>query len=316
MEKKYDIAAIGVLAYDMILRTVDASIFDKDTTVLDSVGFSVGGGAMISAIAAQRLGCKTAVVGKLAKDIFSQFCLQTLNDAGVDTSNIAYCADGPTSLTFALVGPDGERNFIGFVGKNNQTLCLEDFDLSVVTQAKIVSYGSFLVLPGLDQYAGEIFRSAHQAGALTVADCANDSFHQGKETVLRCLPGIDYFIPSEVEGTFLTGQTDVEKMAEALIGHGCRNLIIKLGSKGCFVTDGKRSQIIPTFPVENICDTTGAGDNFVGGFMAGLLDGLDLFQAARFANAVAAVSITGAGGVSALKDKSQVLKILEGIFDK
>lgn len=311
MDKQYDIVAIGTLAYDMILRTVDESVFTRDTSLLDEVGISVGGGAMLSAIAAQKLGWKTAVVGKLTADAFSDYCIDVLEKAGVDTSYVSRSEADTMSLTFALVRQNGDRHFLGRMGSNNRTLTTNDFDPSVVTKAKIVSYGSFLVLPGLDCEMLHIFREARLAGALTVADCANDSYGQGAETVLRCLPEIDYFIPSQVEAEYLTGAHEPAIMAKLLLERGCRNLIIKLGEQGCYVTDGVTARIIPAFPVAHVSDTTGAGDNFVGGFMAGLLEGLDLFEAARYANATAAVSVTGSGGEGALRDKSQVLKILK-----
>lgn len=311
MDKQYDIVAIGTLAYDMILRTVDESVFTRDTTVLDEVGISVGGGAMLSAIAAQRLGRKTAVVGKLCTDAFSDYCICVLEKAGVDTTYVTRSESDTMSLTFALVRQSGDRHFLGRMGSNNRSLTPADFDLSVVTRAKIVSYGSFLVLPGLDQEMLRIFRHARQAGALTVADCANDSYSQGPETVLRCLPEIDYFVPSQVEAEYLTGEHEPAMMARRLLERGCRNLIIKLGEAGCYVTDGVTARIIPAFSVPHVSDTTGAGDNFVGGFMAGLLEGLDLFEAARYASATAAVSITGPGGEGALQNKSQVLEILK-----
>lgn len=215
------------------------------------------------------------------------------------------------SLTFALVKPDGTRHFLGLAGSNNQSLCLEDFCLELVTQARIVSYGSFFFLKGLDSGGVSILlKKAKDAGALTVADCASDSFNQGKEIVFRNLPLIDFFIPSYVEAQYLTQEDEPGAMAEKLLEKGCRNIIIKLGEEGCYVCDGKRAETVPAFRPERVSDTTGAGDNFVGGFMAGITEGMDLWDAARYANAVAAVSVTEMGAVTALRNKSQVLKIL------
>lgn len=312
MGKKYDIVAIGTVAYDMILRTVDETLFTRDTTLLDEVGVSPGGAAMTQTIIASRLGCKTAIVGKVCKDTFSEYLLRELNDAGVDTSHLIHSDEDTMSLTFALVKPDGTRHFLGLAGSNNQSLCIEDFDLELVEQAKIVSYGSFFFLKGLDSGGVSIvLKKAKEAGAMTVADCASDSFKQGKEIVFRNLPLIDFFIPSYVEAYYLTQEEEPENMAEQLLKKGCKNVIIKLGEKGCYVTDGKRAEIIPTFHQVEVSDTTGAGDNFVGGFMAGLTEGMDLWEAARYANAVAAVSVTKMGAVTALKDKTQVLALLD-----
>ncbi|MCI8321298.1 MAG: carbohydrate kinase family protein [Dorea sp.] len=311
MEKKYDIAAIGTIAYDMILRTVDETVFTRDTTLLGEVGVSPGGAAMTQTIIASRLGCRTAIAGKVCDDTFSEYLLRELEKAGVDTTHIVHSKEDSMSLTFALVKPDGTRHFLGLAGSNNQSLCLEDFCLELVTQARIVSYGSFFFLKGLDSGGVSILlKKAKDAGALTVADCASDSFNQGKEIVFRNLPLIDFFIPSYVEAQYLTQEDEPGAMAEKLLEKGCRNIIIKLGEEGCYVCDGKRAETVPAFRPERVSDTTGAGDNFVGGFMAGITEGMDLWDAARYANAVAAVSVTEMGAVTALRNKSQVLKIL------
>lgn len=313
MEKEFDIVAIGTMAYDMILRTVDETAFTRDTTVLESVGISCGGGAMISAIAARRMGCRTALVGRVCKDAFSSYLLQVLDEAGVDRSQVSQGEHDEMSLTYALVRPDGNRHFLGRPGTNNRNLTLDTFDLDIVRRARIVSYGSYFVLPGLDGPGiTRIFTEAKQAGAITVADVANDSFHQGQEMVLQNLPLIDYFIPSYVEAEYLTGEREVDRMAQALLDRGAQNVLIKIGEAGCYVANRELRQVVPAYRVQ-ACDTTGAGDNFVGGFMAGLAEGKGLIDAVRYGNAVAAVSVTGMGGVSALRDRAQVMELMESL---
>lgn len=311
MNRKYDIISIGTMAYDMVLRTVDASVFTRDTTMLDEIGISPGGAAFISSVVAHRLGCKTAVIGKLSNDAFSDYLMNYLKENGVDTSYVVRNVQDVTSLTFALVVPNGERHFIGHAGSNNQSLCLGDFDLNLVKQTKIIGYGSFFALQGLDANgATTVLRTAREAGTLTVADCASDCFHQGPEIVFRNLPFIDYFMPSWVEANYLTNENDPKEMAKQFLKKGCRNVIIKLGGEGCYVMNNKMAEHIPAISNLNVKDTTGAGDNFVGGFMAGLIEGMDIKEAARYATAVAAISVTQSGALTALKDKSQVMTLL------
>lgn len=312
MDKKYDIVAIGTMAYDMILRTVDETVFTRDTTLLEEAGVSPGGAAVTQTIIASRLGCRTAVAGKVCEDTFSEYVMRKLEKAGVDTAHVIHSKEDTMSLTFALVKPDGTRHFLGVAGSNNQSLSLKDFCLDLVTQARIVSYGSFFFLKGLDsEGVSVILKRAREAGALTVADCASDSFKQGREIVFKNLWLIDYFIPSYVEAHYLVQEENPADMAEKLLDKGCKNVIIKLGDEGCYVSDGKRAELVPSFHPKEVVDTTGAGDNFVGGFMAGLTEGMDLWEAARYANAVAAVSVTKMGAVTALKDRAQVLALLE-----
>lgn len=313
MEKKYDIVSIGTMAYDMILYPVDESVFSRDTTLLEDVGVSPGGAAVIQTVTAARLGCRTAAVGRLCRDRFSDYIVDEFEKAGVDISNVKRTDEDTMSLTFALVRPDGDRHFLGQAGSNNQSLCIDDIDLDIVRQASVVSYGSFFFLKGLDSDgAPTIFQTAKDAGAVTVADCANDSFSQGREIVYRCLPLIDYFIPSYVEAAYLTREKEPSKMASVFLGKGCRNVIIKLGKEGCYVTDGRREKILPAARQKDVADTTGAGDSFVGGFMAGLTaEKMDLWHAARYAAGVAGVSVTKKGALTALQNRSQVLDLLK-----
>lgn len=311
MKKMYDIAAIGTMAYDMILGTVDETVFSRDTTLLKEVGVSPGGAAVIQSVTAARLGCRAAVVGKLCTDTFSDYVIEVLKKAEVDISNIKRSDSDTMSLTFALVKENGDRHFLGRAGSHNQTLCLEDFNLDIVRQAAIVSYGSFFFLKGLDAGGVSIIlKTAKEAGAATVADCASDSFNQGPEIVYRNLEFLDYFMPSYVEAEYLTKEKEPSRMAEVFLKKGCRNVIIKLGGEGCYVTDGRRGKVLPPISHIKVSDTTGAGDSFVGGFMAGLTKRMDIWEAARYANAVAGVSVTGMGGLTALKDESQVLELL------
>ncbi|MDL2253907.1 carbohydrate kinase family protein [Ruminococcaceae bacterium OttesenSCG-928-I18] len=317
MEKEFDIVTIGIAAYDMILRTVDESLFTRDTTMLQEVGVSSGGGAMTQAVIAQRLGCKTALMGKISSDIFGDYLQRILKDAGVDDSRVVVSSEDSMSLTFALVRPDGTRHFLGWQGSNNRTLCLDDIDLSLVKKAKIVSYGSFYFLQEMDKGgANLIFRTAKDAGALTVADVGADAFSQGKDVIFSNLPLLDYFIPSYVEAEYLTGEKDPARMASFFLRKGCRNVIIKLGAEGCFVASEHLAKTIPTFNEVKANDTTGAGDNFVGGFLAGLIDGRDVLDAARFANAVASVSVTEMGAIHGVKNKQQVLDLMNQYNDR
>ena len=101
-------------------------------------------------------------------------------------------------------------------------------------------------------------------------------------------------------------------MAEALERVGASNIVIKTGKDGCYVyTHGKGRQI-PAFKPKAVVDTTGAGDNFVGAFITAISKDMVLEEAARYANAAAAVSVTSMGSTGGLKNKEQIATILNG----
>lgn len=312
MDKVYDIAAIGMMAYDMILREVDESVFTRDATLLKGLGVSPGGGAMTQAVTAERLGCTTALCSRVGGDLYGRYLLDVIREEGITDKWIHVAEEEETMFTIALVRADGNRNFLTREGNNIHNFNLDDIDFNLLRQARMVSYGSFYFLPGLDgRGEDKIFKTAKDAGALTTADTASDAYGKGRNLVFSNLPLIDYFIPSIEEAAYLAETVDVQKMAYTFLNKGANRIIIKMGAQGCYLAEKGYEERIPAIAMEHVRDTTGAGDNFTGAFMCAVLEGKDFLQAAEFANAAAAVSVTGVGAVGALKDKKQVLDLLQ-----
>jgi ribokinase len=105
-------------------------------------------------------------------------------------------------------------------------------------------------------------------------------------------------LPSEGELKTLTGKAWREG-AKTLLKEGARIVAVKLGERGCYVTDGKEKHLIEPFK-EKVIDTTGAGDAFCAGFLYGLVKGKDLFQCGRLGNFVASRCITKVGARTGL----------------
>ena len=120
--------------------------------------------------------------------------------------------------------------------------------------------------------------------------------------------------PNEVEARELTGieVTDLasaKRAAEYFYNKGVKQVVITLGSKGVFVSAEGREEIIPAFQVEAV-DTTGAGDAFNGGLLAALSEGKDLWEAARFASALAALSVQRLGTTPSMPDRQEIVDFL------
>ena len=107
------------------------------------------------------------------------------------------------------------------------------------------------------------------------------------------------FMPNAVELALLTGEDDVRKGADLILDAGVKVVAVKLGDKGCYVTDGEERLRIDPFKVK-VVDTTGAGDAFCAGFLYGLIKKKSLFECGRFANFVASRCVTAMGARSAL----------------
>jgi ribokinase len=128
---------------------------------------------------------------------------------------------------------------------------------------------------------------------------------------------VDILTPNETEAHALLGGgatgisvNDAPKIARALLATGCGSVVLKLGAKGCFYSDGITDLHAPGFSVKTV-DTTAAGDVFNGGLAVSLAEGIPIAEALRFANCAAALSTTKVGAQSSVPMRSDVEAFLK-----
>ncbi len=146
-----------------------------------------------------------------------------------------------------------------------------------------------------------------EAGLATSLDTGWDSRGEWMTVVEPCLPHIDILFANEDEGRMLTGMAGPADIARAFRARGAATVVLKLGAGGCMVFDGADALDIHAFKVD-VIDTTGAGDCFVAGFLAGLHLGYPLAEAAMLANAAGALSTQKLGGVSGVRSLKETLE--------
>jgi sugar/nucleoside kinase (ribokinase family) len=125
------------------------------------------------------------------------------------------------------------------------------------------------------------------------------------------MPHLDYFIPSLPEAQAITGLSDPHDVANALLKEGPSTIVLKMGSDGCLVLTKAGELIrIPAYQVTAI-DSTGAGDAFAAGFIAGVWLGWSLEKTAQLANAIGALCVTGTGASGGIRSLDETLKFME-----
>jgi sugar/nucleoside kinase (ribokinase family) len=154
------------------------------------------------------------------------------------------------------------------------------------------------------------FREARKYGVITVADTKADLAGVGLAGVRKMFPYTDYFFPSYEEAAAISGEQEPEKMARVFLDMGAAHVGIKLGAKGIYVRDADNEFYMPALPAE-VVDTTGAGDNFMSGFIVGLLRGWDLWECCLFGSAAAALCVTKVGPMTAVESFGQVKAFME-----
>ena len=309
MEPRLDILFIGTALVDSILRGFDPKPVSASGYLAASGSLNVGGEAVNGSMAAAKLGMKTGILCSLGEDDAGELVLSALTRCGVDTGFVVRSAEHPTPVTTMFVHEDGGRKSVCNAAHRYNFHPERYADR--IRSARAVVLGSLFRAPFDDpEIILSVLREAKRAGLLTFADTKLPNYRVLSLADIRdALPLVDYITPNEDEARYFTGREDPEEMADCLLDCGVGCAIIKLGGKGCLLKSRKRTRRLPAFPIRAV-DATGAGDNFLAGFVAETLRGSAEEEALRFANACGAICATAVGAATALKNREQVLAFL------
>jgi ribokinase len=280
-------------------------------TALGQFASGSGGKGSNQAIAAARAGARTGLVVGLGRDAPAEAAMELFRLEGVEAQPVRF-DDAPTGAAAIMVDGEGQNSIIVALGAN-QRLRLADLDFDFMARAKVAL---FQFESDLALVEGALAR-ARQLGLKTVLNPAPMRI----EMPLEMLASVDFLIPNAGEFCLLLDRIDsksgpLEEEALASLSaddlhEHCRLLgpaavIVTLGERGCFVSLEEGFREIPAYQVTP-CDTTGAGDAFVGAFAAALarFDG-DALEAAEFANAAAAVKVTRRGAAAGMPRLAEI----------
>ena len=312
---KYDIVFIGTAIVDAILKGFDPQPVSATGYRADSCSLHAGGEAVNGAIAAAKLGMKTAILCALGKDAAGNMIEAQLAANGVDTSLIVRSADHPTPVTTMFVAEDGSRRSI--TNKAHRYNFHPERYADAMTDAGAVVLGSLFRAPFDDpDVVRTIAAAAHEKGVPVFADTKLPNFTKlGLEDLADSLPLIDCITPNEDEARYYSGEDDPEKMADVFLDAGVGSVIVKLGGKGCLFKNREEKLYLPACSIDAV-DASGAGDNFLAGYVSEILRGSSVDRALIFANACGAICTTAVGACTALQDRQQVLEFIKEMSEQ
>ena len=304
------ILCIGMLVCDILISPVPDDILSRDSVGIRRPITTCGGDALNVALGLGKLGADVMISGRIAHDVSGAVIERACAHAGIDMRGLVYDETCATSTTFALIDARGERHFL--TDKEIFAKLVEsDIPQNLIDEAEIVYFGSAMALPGMDDGGLErLFRRARSAGKWTVMDAAIDETRTDMDWLAALAPTLrqtDVFFPSIDEARLITGLDEPEQIAACMSGFGMKAFGIKLGKRGCFVTDFQRSLSVPALDWMPVVDTTGAGDSFLAGLLRGLAEGWDIFSSTEFANTVAAQNVGAFGGTAGIPDFESAL---------
>lgn len=290
----------GLAVCDVLIPNIARDTFQQEITRIPQFTYSTGGDAINEAVTLVKLGHRVKLMSVVGKDLFGDFILKQGSAFGVDMDGVSRHEHLPTTVSLVCIHPDGERSFIINHGADN-AISEECIDFNAVKEADVVSVGSAFSCESLTESLPRLLRTAKDNGAFTCVDLIRGSGTHTVSDMKEFLPYTDFLFPNYEEGSYFTGEKQLHRMAKKFTDLGASHVIIKVGGQGCHLFDKSGGSVhVPPFAVENFKDTTGAGDNFAAGFIAGLLEGKSPVDCAWFANAVAACSVQyiGAAGLS------------------
>lgn len=310
-----DVICIGCALVDVMINGVETengqirACFEDRFHYVNDMTLSLGGDALNEAIALGRLGVDVRLICGLGRDVAGALIADQAEKAGVDMSGAVWHPHTKTMLNTLLIQQDAEKYYFSEPVSDSARFALE---ADWFSGAKVVSLASLFSAP-FDQadMVRKTLADAKAAGAVTCADVILTPLSTMSLAELSdCLTALDYFFPNEEEARTLSGKDTPEEMASALRGYGIQNVVIKLGSRGCYVQNKEISEYFPAFKGEMV-DSTGAGDCFLAGFIAALSEGRELRECCRFAAATALLAVQSVGATTGVKNRASVLNVLD-----
>jgi len=307
----FDITCVGILVADTIAKVVDKIPGKGKLLPVDSISLNSGGCASTAAITLAKLGLNAALIGKVGKDGFGEFLKKTLEAGGVNTDGLVEKEGINTSSSIVLSDSSGERTFLHCYG-SNADFVYDDVNFDIIRNSKIVFIAGTYLMPGFDGiHCSRVVRRAKEMGIYTALDTAWDASGRWMEIIEPSLPYLDLFMPSYDEARLIAGKDEPEEIADVFLSKGVKLMVIKLGKDGCFIKNHNgEKHTVPTYSKFKAIDTTGAGDSFAAGFLAGLSMGWDLLKCGKFANAVGTNCVMSIGAINGVKTMQEVLDFM------
>lgn len=256
-----------------------------------------GAGGTISVTLA-RLGHTVTLGARVGEDPFADYALRLVRESGVSESAVQRDPDHLTSTITVMQTLDGKRAMISSGAANRQ------LDAAKLKKKDVESSGALIVsaysLIGGPQreYAVKAIGHAQKAGVAVFIDLGTGAVNAAGQRLMDSVMGADYILLNQHELLSLTGTHSISAALAVLRERGASKVIVKVGAMGSIVWTPEETELVESIPVEEVVDTTGAGDTFVAVFAHAILSGKSLAQAARSANAAGALAATKVGAQS------------------
>lgn len=311
---KFDAVFVGLTILDVAGRPVDAIPEGGGVAFIEEIRMNPAGTASGAVMNASKMGINCATVACVGNDEKGDFIVDAYGRMGIDCSMIQRSSKSNTSATLLTIRPNGDRPALHARGASDD-LFVPEADFAKVCDARYLHHGGTGLLNAMDTGQSVLLlKYAKQQGLVTTFDLIAPN-ENTVNLLGELLPHVDYFMPSMEEAEQLAQWAGSSSMAPLDLANlfmdmGANACIFKWGAKGSYIKTQDVELRVPAYKVK-VSDTTGCGDSYCGGFIAGLSMGYDLEQACRLGTATSGLVATGLGSDAGVIDLEHTLEFMK-----
>lgn len=304
------VVVIGAHILDVLGRPVESIPPGQGSVRLSEIKATAAGTAAGTAVDLAKLGADVLSIGAIGDDLLGDMLIAAMRRHGVDTGGLVRKPGVQTSATILPIRPNGERPALHVPGAT-ALLDRDDVDLGCLAGARALMIGAPDRLGRFAEHGlPELIAAAD--GALVAVDVLGPGSPRAFARIRPVVASAGWFMPNGDQLLGLTGQPDHFSAIKEVLALGTGGVAVTLGADGCLVATGDDDPVhLPALAVD-VVDTTGCGDAFNAGMIAGLLLGRGPVDAARLGLACGALVATGLGSDAGITDLEQVLGLLGG----
>ena len=257
-----------------------------------------GGAGGAAATVLARLGNDVRIATRVGTGPFATLALRNVEAAGVDTSLVQRDERLQTSSITLLITPDTQRTMLSATGASRYLDSAELRREDIKACEALVMSAYSLVSGKQREYAVKALELARQEGLTTFIDMGTGAVNALGARLIGLIRGVDYLFMNEHELYSLTGESTISEAVAWLRDEGMQKVIVKVGEMGSIVITPELNELVEAFQIDDVVDSTGAGDYYTAAFAHGVMKGYDLLHAARLGNVAGALntSVVGAQG--------------------
>lgn len=304
----HDAVFVGFTTLDISGRPVADVPEGGGIAFVEEMRMNPAGTAAGALMNAAKLGVQCAGVYCVGDDAMGRFITDTYKGMNIDVSLAQTSSSRQTSSTMLPIRPNGDRPALHCRGASDDLFVPDDM-FDVVCDAKILHHGGTGFIKAMEGgQSAKLLKHAKYKGLVVTFDLIGPNENTLTE-LKSVLPFVDYFMPSMEEATYMSGIEEPAKVAEFFMDLGAGACVFKCGARGSFIKTAEKEFQLPAYKIE-VSDTTGCGDSYCGGFIAGLNLGYSLEEACQLGTATSALVATGLGSDAAVIDLQTTEKFM------